>query len=64
MTKKKCDFCGRKLNKNKITYIEGRPYCEDCVSEAEIHSDVQDGDDDDDDDEVYGDDDDDDNDDD
>jgi len=35
----KCDYCGDKIKKSEATYIEGRPYCEGCVSEAEIYSD-------------------------
>ena len=35
----KCNYCGEKIKKSEATYVEGRPYCEGCVSEAEIHSD-------------------------
>lgn len=35
----KCDYCGKKIKKSKATYVEARPYCEGCVSEAEIYSD-------------------------
>ena len=36
----KCDYCGRKVPKNKTTYVEGRRYCRECVSEAEIYADA------------------------
>lgn len=36
----KCDYCGEEAHKSEITYVEGRPYCEDCVSEAEIYADT------------------------
>ncbi|MFX1445898.1 MAG: hypothetical protein ACFFHV_20975 [Promethearchaeota archaeon] len=55
----KCAFCGEEVDKKYVTWVEGRPYCEDCVSEAEAMADVDDGWDDDDDDDDYDDDDDD-----
>jgi len=39
----KCAYCGEKTDKKHITYVEGRPYCEDCHSEAEAMADVEDG---------------------
>lgn len=51
MTKKKhvkCDYCGEEIEKGDGTWVEGRLYCEGCVDEAEIYSDLgHDGDDDD-----------------
>lgn len=35
----KCDYCGEKIKKSEATYVEGRLYCKECVSEAEIYSD-------------------------
>ncbi len=55
-----CEFCGIEIRKRDANYVEGRPYCEDCYKEGEIHADNGDVDDDDNDDD---DDDDDDNDD-
>jgi formylmethanofuran dehydrogenase subunit E len=49
----KCDYCGEEAHKSEITYVEGRPYCEDCVSEAEIYADTDVMDDDEDYDDVY-----------
>jgi RNA polymerase-binding transcription factor DksA len=42
-----CDECGEKILKDKATYVQGRPYCENCVSEAEstLDADVFDEDD-------------------
>jgi len=54
MPKKKktltCNYCGKEIEKKEATYVEGRPYCEDCVSEAETYIDDDDDDNDDDDD--------------
>lgn len=45
----KCEYCGRELKEDEINYVEGRPYCENCVSEAEIYVDTGDDEDDEDD---------------
>lgn len=58
-----CQFCGKEFPKSEITYVQGKPYCEDCVNEGEIYSDADVMDDDDDDEDDDEDDDDDDNDD-
>ncbi|TFG29597.1 MAG: hypothetical protein EU532_02840 [Promethearchaeota archaeon] len=39
----KCMFCGKEIRKKDATYVEGRPYCEDCYTEAETMADVDDG---------------------
>ena len=39
----KCMFCGREISRKEATYVEGRPYCEDCYTEAETMADVDDG---------------------
>ena len=45
----KCQYCGEEVPKSEITYVEGKPYCEDCVNEGEIYADADVMDDDDDD---------------
>jgi hypothetical protein len=39
----KCAFCGKEISKKEATYVEGRPYCDDCYTEAEAMADVDDG---------------------
>ena len=39
----KCAFCGQKVDKKYVTYVEGRPYCDDCYTEAEAMIDLEDG---------------------
>ena len=36
----KCQFCGEEVPKSEITYVQGKPYCEDCVNEGEIYTDA------------------------
>jgi len=54
----KCQYCGEEVPKSEITYVQGKPYCEDCISEAEIYldADVMDDEDDEDYDDDYVDD--------
>lgn len=35
-----CHRCGKEFPKKQITYVQGKPYCEDCVDEAEIYADA------------------------
>jgi len=35
-----CQFCGEEVHISEITYVEGLPYCEDCVTEGEIYADT------------------------
>ncbi|MFX1394853.1 MAG: hypothetical protein ACFFAH_14935 [Promethearchaeota archaeon] len=37
----KCEYCGEKVDKRYVTYVQGRPYCENCVNEAEIYADAE-----------------------
>ncbi len=49
-----CQYCSNEILDKDATYVEGRPYCNKCYSEAEILTDLEvteDDDDDDDDDE-------------
>jgi RNA polymerase-binding transcription factor DksA len=45
----KCYYCGEEIPKKEATYLEGRPYCQKCYSEAETYVDLEDDADDDDD---------------
>ncbi len=36
----KCAYCGEEFPKSEITYEQGKPYCKDCYSEAEIYDDA------------------------
>ncbi len=36
-----CEYCGEKVDKRYITYVQGKPYCENCVNEAEIYADSE-----------------------
>jgi len=36
-----CSYCGTEIPKKKAIYVEGRPYCEDCSTEAETYVDLE-----------------------
>jgi len=38
----KCAYCGEEVDKKYVTWVEGRPYCEKCHSEAEAMAAVED----------------------
>jgi hypothetical protein len=39
----KCAYCGDKVLEKEATYVEGRPYCYECYTEAEAMAAVNDG---------------------
>ena len=43
MGRKKCAYCGKKFDKDDLTYVEGKPYCQKHYSEAEAMAAVDDG---------------------
>lgn len=30
-----CAYCGDEISEDEAIYVEGRPYCEECYTEAE-----------------------------
>ena len=58
----KCDYCEELLSKKEAQYINGRPYCDNCVREFDFEGEDEDDEDDDDEDDEDDDDDDDDDD--
>ncbi len=43
MGRKECAYCGKKFDKDDITYVEGKPYCQKHYTEAEAMAAVDDG---------------------
>ena len=43
MGRKKCAYCGKKFDKDDLTYVEGKPYCQKHYTEAESMAAIDDG---------------------